>query len=116
MHEEFCRDNTSYASLKNPTAVFEHMAPRDITFFLDGLTPGTYRLRHFAINNDWGNLLNEWIRLGATENLSRGDIDYLASSSRPHHELSIRAIEDSMDITCRLESQSVNIFFIDRII
>ena len=116
MHEDFCRDNTSYASLKNPTAVFEPMEPKDITLSLNPLEAGTYRIRHYTINNDYANLLNEWIRLGAPENLSRGDIDYLTGSSWPHQELYFKEISVSLEISCHLQPQEVDLYLIDRIV
>ncbi len=116
MHEDFCRDNTSYASLKNPTAVFEPMEPKDITLSLKPLEAGTYRIRHYTINNDYANLLNEWIRLGAPENLSRSDIDYLKGSSWPHQELYFKEISVSLEISCHLQPQEVDLYLIDRIV
>ena len=116
MHEDFCKDNTSYASLKNPTAVFEQMEPSDMTFSMSNLTPGSYRIRHYTINNDYGNLLNEWIRLGAVESLQKSDVDYLQSSSMPHRELYFKEVHGTLDITCHLQPQEVDLYLIDLII
>lgn len=116
MHEDFCRDNTSYASLKNPTAVFEPMEPRDMALSLAPLEAGTYRIRHYTINNDHANLLNEWIRLGAPENLSRSDIEYLQGCSWPHQELYFREIRHSLEISCHLQPQEVDLYLIDKIV
>lgn len=116
MHEDFCKDNTSYSSLKNPTAVFEQMEPRDITFTMHQLASGTYRIRHFVINNDYGNLLNEWIRLGAVESLQKNDVDYLQSCSSPHRELYFKDVRGTLEITCHLQPQQVDLYLIDLII
>ena len=116
LHADFCRDNTSYASLKNPTAVFEATDPKDMTFVLSGLAPGNYRIHHYAINNDHANLLNEWIRLGAPENLSRSDIRYLQSRSWPHQELYFKEISGELELSCHLMPQEVDLYLIDKII
>lgn len=114
MHEDFCKNNTSYASLKNPTAVFEPMEPKDITLLLSPLSPGTYKIRHYTINNDYANLLNEWIRLGAPENLSKSDIEYLQGSSWPHQERYFKEVRQSLEITCHVQPQEVDLYLIDK--
>ncbi len=116
LREDFCQNNTSYASLKNPTAVFFPMEPRDIIFTLEKLPPGNWRIRHYTINNDHGNLLNEWIRLGAPENLSRSDIDYLQAVSWPYQEMYYKETEGTLEISCHLAPQEVGLYIIEHII
>lgn len=87
-----------------------------MTFSLNNLPPGSYRIRHYAINNDYGNLLNEWIRLGAVESLQKSDVEYLQSSSRPYRELYFTEGHGSLDITCHLQPQEVDLYLIDLII
>ncbi len=116
MNEDYCKDNTSYSSLRNPTAVFEQNAPRDLNFKLTDIVPGTYRIRHYIINNTYGNLLNEWIRLGIIDNNTIEDIDYLKANSSPHQEMFTQKTEDSLEITCHLSSQEIGVYAIDRMV
>ncbi len=116
LREDFCKNNTSYASLKNPTAVFTPMEPKDIIFVLEKLPPGNWRVRHYTINNDHGNILNEWIRLGAPENLARSDIEYLQAISWPHQEMYYKEIQGTMEIACHMAPQEVDLYIIEHII
>ena len=116
INTDYCKDNTSYASLRNPTAVFEQNPPQDLNFKLMDITPGTYRIRHYIINNTYGNLLNEWIRLGIINNNTMEDIDYLKANSAPHQEMFTQNVEDFLEITCHLSSQEIGVYAIDRMV
>ncbi len=116
MNDDYCKGNTSYATLRNPTAVFELNDPQDLNFKITDIKPGTYRIRHYIINNTYGNLLNEWIRLGIIDNNAMEDIEYLKANSAPHQEMFTQKVEDFLEITCHLSSQEIGVYAIDRMV
>lgn len=116
LNEAFCSNNTTYAYLKNATAVFEQRSPIDINISLLNIPSGSYRIKHFTQNSEYGNLLNEWIRIGAIENLRTSEIEYLKNVSHPRLEIQFKDTETSLDLSCHLMGQEVNLYFIDLVI
>lgn len=116
INDDYSKDNTSYSSLRNPTAVFEQIPPQDLNFKISDIKQGTYRIRHYITNNTYGNLLNEWIRLGIIDNNAVEDIEYLKANSAPHQEMFTQKVTDTLDITCHLSSQEIGVYAIDRMV
>ena len=91
------------------------MEPRDIIFTLEKLPPGNWRIRHYTINNDHGNLLMNGYG-GRPGNLSRSDIDYLQAVSWPYQEMYYKETEGTLEISCHLAPQEVGLYIIEHII
>lgn len=57
-----------------------------LEFSLEGVKNGSYKLSRLFINQEIGGLLEEWMRLGSPEVLSREELNYLRGSCVPRQD------------------------------
>jgi beta-xylosidase/AraC-like DNA-binding protein len=63
--------------------IFSDLKERSVQIKLDHLVKGHYRIKKYHISEENGTILNEWIHLGATSNLSKSEIQYLKNITQP---------------------------------
>lgn len=75
-----------YQRLRNPRdaySVFEEQGDLQIQLQLEGIEPGNFREESYTISREHGSAFDQWIMMGAPNNLSQSDIEYLSTSTRP---------------------------------
>ena len=75
--------------------LFEDLDPRKLEITVSGLTEGaSFRIRQRFLNREHGSILDKWLRLGRSRQLSRDDIEYLSQTSAPEVTIEERTAEN----------------------
>ncbi|AQR96727.1 GH39 family glycosyl hydrolase [Clostridium saccharoperbutylacetonicum] len=73
-------ENISLSELEN---FYEDENEQLITFSLSSIQNGNYRIKSYILNEEYGSVLNEWMKLDTDNHLKPDEIDYLKSISIP---------------------------------
>jgi beta-xylosidase len=74
-----------------------------------------YRIRQRVLNTHSGSALQRWIDLGATDSLSRDDLEYLSQTSVPNVLLQEKeADKGTLRISFRMEANEMRAIHITR--
>ncbi|MBR0086553.1 MAG: helix-turn-helix domain-containing protein [Lachnospiraceae bacterium] len=75
--------------------LFENLDPRKLEITVSGLTEGaSFRIRQRFLNREHGSILEKWLRLGGSRQISRDDIEYLSQTSAPEVTIEERTAEN----------------------
>jgi len=94
--------------------LLEDQEDLSVTLALQQVVPGRYSVKHYILNSEHGSLLDEWLRLNASENIQQSEIDYLRSISIPKREIFDMQSTPSNELTlsCTLKPNEVDLFLI----
>lgn len=107
----YCHYNTMYrmlSALEDPGdrySAFQPGAPIEYRLSIDGLPEGAYELQYITISRESGSAYDEWMRMGAPETLSAGQLRSLKHRAEPARRIERRASLRDLQIT--LEPLSV---------
>ena len=95
---------------------FEDNDPYWMEVHVTDLEPGVrYRIRQRVLNTHSGSALQRWIDLGATDSLSRDDLEYLSQTSVPNVLLQEKeADKGTLRISFRMEANEMRAIHITR--
>lgn len=80
--ELFMNGDTSALTYYDRYRVFEAKKTLNITIDISGLS-GKYKMTKYELNRDYGSAFDEWISLGAPENMTKEEVEYLKRKSYP---------------------------------
>jgi beta-xylosidase len=82
MNLEFCRGERESISDIDRYNFFDRVNNVNLQIHFNGLQ-GSFRCVHYLLNRNYGSVYDEWIRMGAVNDMSREEIDYLKKISIP---------------------------------
>lgn len=77
--------------LEKLMTIYENQNELNISFLIQNVPNGKYRLKSYAVNQSYGSVLDKWIKLNADSRLRSDEISYLKDVSIP--ELDIKYID-----------------------
>jgi xylan 1,4-beta-xylosidase len=98
--ELFLSGDTSALTHKNRYEVYEEKPQKDFQFILKGLS-SRYKITHYYLNKESGSVFDEWLKIGAPENMTKEEIRYLDGVSRP--KMKIENVEIDKEYSIHLE-------------
>ncbi|CAM4445718.1 GH39 family glycosyl hydrolase [Paenibacillus typhae] len=97
------------------TGIFEEEAPRALRYRITDVKNGFYKIKIRAVNETYGNIRQEWIRLNGGNELSNSEIEYLRQISIPRMKIyEIEVIDGTLEletVLSRNEIQSIRITY-----
>ncbi len=84
--ELFLYGDVSALTHKDRYSIYENKPLKEIEFTLNGLE-GDYKITSYKLNKEHGSVYDEWIKLGAPENMHLEEIGYLQGISKPKMEI-----------------------------
>ncbi|SHJ18724.1 xylan 1,4-beta-xylosidase [Clostridium amylolyticum] len=84
--ELFLHGDVSALTHKDRYSIYENKPLKEIEFTLNGLE-GDYKITSYKLNREHGSVYDEWIKLGAQENMNFEEISYLQGISKPKMEI-----------------------------
>jgi len=81
--EKYCNQYQSTTEHDQIGQIFDNSNLMSINIKLDHLVKGHYRVKTSSIADGIGSILDQWIHLGATSNLSSSEIQYLKHMTQP---------------------------------
>lgn len=80
--ELFMKGDVSALHHKKRYDVYEHKLEKQISLTLEGLN-GKYKVTRYELNRENGSVFDEWIKIGAPENMTEEEIKYLKGQAQP---------------------------------
>lgn len=112
--ELFMNGDASALSYKDRYNVFETKKPLNIKIDISGLT-GSYKITKYELNRNHGSAFDEWIRLGAPENMSREEVEYLKRKSYPKMVTEYINIEKEYNLDIRIPVHGIELIVLEKI-
>ena len=78
----FIKGDTSALTNIDRYSVYDDKPLKKIQLEIKGVS-GKYRITSYKLNREYGSVFDEWVKIGAPENMSKEDIDYLNGVSKP---------------------------------
>ncbi len=95
---------------------FEDRDCLDLTFHLDGITDGQYKLKIYRVNEQSGNLMEIWEEMQFDSELSRNDIDYLRHTCEPKLFIQKKEAKNNrLELSLRLAANEIAYIHIRRL-
>jgi xylan 1,4-beta-xylosidase len=106
----YCMNQHANIDLENRYNVFLNQNPIEMKFFMNELKKGTYKVRQYQLNRQYGSSFDKWVEMGAPELMNQEDIDYLIHSSIPKLKISEVRIEEDYILSTILGAHEVQLF------
>ena len=106
-----------YQKLKNPHdayKVFQNVGDLQISLFLTGLQPGSYRWERRVINRSTGSAYDKWLEIGAPEIMRSDDLKYLADASQPAYQVLECSTDGALQIESQLQPHEVQVILLQK--
>lgn len=81
--ETYCTQYRQDVHYTRMSEIFHEPKHVDITLILKNLFKSSYKIITYHLSEEHGSILNEWITLGSTKNLSNNEIAYLKNITQP---------------------------------
>ncbi|MCF6465491.1 GH39 family glycosyl hydrolase [Clostridium sp. Cult2] len=78
----FLSGDTSHINHKERYLIYENKEIKEIEFNIKGVM-GDYKITNYKLNRGKGSVFDEWIKMGAPENMSMEEIEYLKGKAKP---------------------------------
>lgn len=88
--DSYCLRIDENTSLPDAYTVYDIGESQSITFTLNHVTDGTYRIISYHLNRDNGSLFDEWEKTGFWENPNNYELNYLRQAMHPKRNCSTR--------------------------
>ena len=105
--------NEDAIEIQDSKLMFEDLEHQALTFRLKGMKKGAYEIRLFSINQQYGSVQDEWVRMACPKDLSHEEINYLKQICVPR--LSIKNInvdEETLVFDTGLEANEIQLITI----
>ena len=78
----FMKGDTSALTYYDRYLVYKEKPPKEIQINIEGIS-GKYKVTNYQLNRDYGSVFDEWLKIGAPENMTREELAYLNAVARP---------------------------------
>lgn len=94
--------------------LLENQDELDVTIQLKNVGIGKFSAKQYVLNSEHGSLLDEWIRLNASENIRQSEVAYLHNICVPKRQILNLKSTDSGEliINCHLLPNEVDLFLV----
>ena len=111
----FLSGDTSALDHKERYNIFEKVPSREINLDILGLN-GNYKIRKYKLNQDNGSVYDEWVGLGAPENMTGEEIRYLEGISKPKISIEEVKIDEEYNNKICIPVHGIELITINKII
>ncbi len=112
--ELFLSGDTSALIHKNRYDIYEKKPEKSFEFNLMKFC-GNYKITRYYLNRENGSVYDEWVKIGAPENMTREEIKYLDGISRPNIKTKNILIEDGYSITAQVPVHGIELISLEKI-
>lgn len=105
----------SHMSYLDRYEVFEHPHRKIVKLILNGLN-GNYRINTYRLNRNHGSIFDQWLKMGAVEEMTKKELDYLEAISKMELSIKYVNIDNTFTDKIQLEPHEVQLIEFNRII
>lgn len=96
--------------LEKLMTIYENQNELNISFLIQNVPNGKYRLKSYTVNQSYGSVLDKWIKLNADSRLRSDEISYLKDVSIPELDIKyIDVIETKLSYSLELQPHEVRL-------
>ncbi|MFT8347557.1 GH39 family glycosyl hydrolase [Clostridium saccharoperbutylacetonicum] len=96
--------------LEKLMTIYENQNELNISFLIQNVPNGRYRLKSYTVNESCGSVLNKWIKLNADSRLRSDEISYLKDVSIPELDIKyIDVFESKLSYSLELQPHEVRL-------
>ncbi len=84
--EVFLHGDISALNHRDRYSIYEAKSLKEFEFNINGLV-GHYKITNYKLNREHGSVFDKWIELGAPENMTHEELEYLKGQGKPKMEI-----------------------------
>lgn len=111
----FLSGDTSHISHKERYLIYENIGIKEIAFSIEDIT-GDYKITKYKLNRENGSVFDEWVRVGAPENMTREEIEYLKGISQPEMTVEYVNLQGEYNSIHQIPAHGVEMVVLEKII
>ena len=111
----FLHGDISALNHKERYSIYEVKALKEIEFSINGLN-GYYKITNYKLNRENGSVFDDWIELGAPENMHKEELQYLKGKAQPKIEIKELKLQGKYMDRMSIPVHGVELIILDRII
>lgn len=111
----FIMGDTSLLTNETRYLSFEEKPGKNITIQINGIT-GNYKQIRYELNRDNGSAVDEWIKMGAPENMNKDEIEYLKGKSYPKVSIQRKELKNSYTETMFVPVHGIQLILLVKLI
>lgn len=109
----FLNGDTSALRDKERYLIYELKPLKEMVIDIEGLS-GNYKISRYKLNRDHGSSYDQWTRMGAPENMTREEVDYLKGKSYPKMDVENITIHGVHKETLKIPVHGVELITIEK--
>ncbi len=109
----FLNGDTSALTYTDRYSIYEDKADKEIEVNISGLR-GHYKVTRYTLNREYGSVYDQWVDMGAPENMTEEEINYLKGISYPKMEVAYMDLEDSYKEKLYIPVHGVELITLDK--
>ncbi|WP_211748673.1 helix-turn-helix domain-containing protein [Paenibacillus sp. Marseille-Q4541] len=106
----YCMHDSLGIDALNRYHVFRDTNNLVMSFAIQGIPSGMYKLRQTTINRDHGSAYDTWLEMGAPNSLNADEVTYLNRKAVPNQVRKTIDIQNSFDFKCELNPHEVRLY------
>ncbi len=105
----YCSMDHSGISSTDRYGIFQNTENKTMQLTLTGLKYSKYKIIERTVNRSFGSAFDAWVDMGAPENLTKENVEYLKSKSIPHYHEMVEVIKDSYTLQRSLSPHEIKL-------
>lgn len=109
----FLKGDISAINHKIRYDIYQEKPLKELELIIKGLS-GNYKITRYELNKDQGSVFDQWLKMGAPENMTQEEIEYLKGISKPKITIQDRIIEEDYHINSRIPVHGVELITMEK--
>ncbi|NLJ77819.1 MAG: helix-turn-helix domain-containing protein [Tissierellia bacterium] len=109
----FLSGEVSHISHHDRYSIYEHKDTKVMEFNIENIS-GDYRITNYKLNRESGSTLDAWIDIGAPENMSREEIEYLQGKGHPDIMVEHGKLDGRYKVECNIPVHGAEMIILKR--
>lgn len=111
----FLNGDTSLLTNEERYLIYEEKLPKEININIKGIA-GEYKITRYKLNRNNGSVFDEWLKMGAPENMTKEEIEYLSGKAKPKMTIEYMKIKDGYEGRMDIPVHGVELIVLEKII
>lgn len=111
--ELFKHGESSHLSNKDRYSIYKHKEDLKVQINLTEIS-GEYKLTKYQLDRNHGSVYDEWINMGAPENMTKSEISYLKAQSEIHKTVRDQVIESQFNVEMTIPAHGIKLVVLEK--
>ena len=106
----FCYKYETEPHYSDVNSIFDPVPAKNQVVTLENIRAGRYRIKKYVLSRSHGSIIDEWIKMGAIENITPSEIDYFNSITIPSQSIDYLQAETKLQIHDIIEPNEIHFY------